>query len=337
VIGWSHCISALPRFNKPASASAADLVDLSSMPLNTRAGYFRLTTYRAFLYDRLTTLVINYLILDFVGVMMMHDPYFVFGPAYTDLGHALPPRLASLHPWALHALRSAWSFFGVLSALTAVFTLDQLVRVVLLRPLGYGVRSDLWQYPSIAGGFDSILDHGLAGFWGSWWHQTFRLAFVAPTDWLVSRGYLKPRAESTKAMGSLIAFVESGILHAGGSYTTLPQSWFWMPPVFFLLSWVGIMLQTAFTKYFQKQIAHLPHLVRRAANLAFVVLFLHFTAWPFLDDLARSAVWLLEPVPISIARALGLGHPSDHWWRWDRDHFPVWYIGKTWWETGIGL
>ncbi|KAH6634448.1 hypothetical protein B0J18DRAFT_20074 [Chaetomium sp. MPI-SDFR-AT-0129] len=47
--------------------------------------------------------------------------------------------------------------------------------------------AELWQHPALFGGFvPTVLDRGLAGFWGGYWHQTFRVGFVAPARWLLT-------------------------------------------------------------------------------------------------------------------------------------------------------
>lgn len=285
--------------------------------------------------DKIRHMAWGYLVLDFCSVFMTKDPYFVFGP---ESPHPLPSHLQSLHPAMLSLCRSSLAFFGILSALFTILSFDQLARGLLLGPAVAGARGDLWAYPSLFGSFDAVLDDGLAGFWRAWWHQSFRLAFLAPTAWLVRSGRLVRDATRTKAVGSLIAFALSGCLHAGGSFTTVPREvrW-WLPPLFFMLQPVGIAVQALFCARFGAQVERLPRVMRRTANLAFVVLWLHATQWAFIDDLGRSALWLFEPVPISPLRALGFGQPGESWWRWDRDHFPVWYWGRNLWESGIGI
>jgi hypothetical protein len=111
--------------------------------------------------------------------------------------------------------------------------------------------------------------------------------------------------------------------------------------LFFLLQAVGIVLQRALIGALQQRwpasLAKTPQLLRRVANLLFVVAWLLLTAKPLMDDFAVTGLWLLEPVPMSPLRWLGYGHPADSWWRWDRPHWPHWHVGRRWWETGMGL
>jgi len=262
---------------------------------------------------------------------MTQDPYFIFGPGSP---HALPPHLRGLHPTLLGLYRSGLAFAGILAALHAILYADQVVRCLLLRPL-LGTRAELWHYPTLFGSFALVLDRGLAGFWGAWWHQSFRAAFDAPATFLFRR---RGRRRN-RAAAALVAFALSAALHASGSITTLPTStrW-WGPAAFFLASCAGVLLQDGLCQALRPWLDRLPRWCRRAGNLAFVVLWLHLTQPPFIDDLGRSALWLFEPVPVSVVRWLGFGLPGDSWWRCDADHLPKgWHWGKHWWESGLAL
>ncbi|KAJ2980739.1 hypothetical protein NQ176_g2458 [Zarea fungicola] len=83
--------------------------------------------------------------------------------------------------------------------------------------------------------------------------------------------------------------------------------------------------------------ASLPAPLRRTGNAAFTLLWLFATAALFNDDMADMGLWLLEPVPVSVFRALGLGLPGDAIWRWDSYYFCWWHAGRHWWESGLAL
>ncbi len=121
-----------------------DLVKLNSIPVVSRVGYTRSTTYRDFLLIRGWHMAWGYLVLDFCSVAMMKDPYFIIGPEAT---FPLPSYLAALPPWLLEVYRSALFFAGVLAALFMILSFDQVVRCLVLGTTCLGVRGDLWQYP----------------------------------------------------------------------------------------------------------------------------------------------------------------------------------------------
>ncbi|KKY34551.1 hypothetical protein UCDDA912_g05505 [Diaporthe ampelina] len=332
--GWNWSIPVVPRFSKPDKPHSGSLVDLGSIPASTPQGYRRHTTRRSWIRSELGPFVAGSLVLDALSVLMMKDPYFILGPEYTDSDTPipLPPLLAALGPWQLFLCRSLLGSAGVLAAISVVMKLWQLTCAFTLRPL-LGSRAELWHYPTLFGGFThNVLDRGLAGFWGGWWHQTFRVAFAAPAAWLAG-----PGRRPGKAAAGFFAFAQSGLLHALGSASCLPPSRPWAPPVFFMLSWAGILLQSTACGAARPATRALPRWATRAGNLAFVFLWLGATQSWMLDDLARSGIWLLEPVPVSLFRALGLGAPGDHWWRWTWEELPRLHAGAHWWDSGIAL
>ena len=309
---------------------------MSTVPYSTRSGYARPTSHSSFLRNRILTITVHYLILDFLSVSMMKDPFFILGPDVPYPPTLLSPRLQSMSPTALLLYRQLWSLMGVLSAIMAVFKLSDVVQYYALGKL-FPMRGELWQYSSTFGSFTQIPDRGLSGFWGSWWHQTFRAQFVAPAQWLVRRGLVtRGRLSGVLAM-LVVSFTQSGLLHASGSITSVPATKPWRSPLFFILQVVGIATQTGIATVAGKQLSSLPKVVRRVGNLVFTVVWLHYTSTFFVNDMASAGIWLLEPVPISLFRFLGYGHPGDHWWRWDSDYFPRWYSAEHWWQSGFAL
>ncbi|KAK0618361.1 hypothetical protein B0T17DRAFT_643931 [Bombardia bombarda] len=323
-------------------------VNLDAMPTTTRAGYHRSLTYRSFLRNRLFHIAWAWLALDIWTVTARRDPYFVLGPDYTTAvpSHPLPAALSALPLPLLELVRSLFGLVGILAGLFFYMNCYQLMLCCVLGQRLLGVRADLWQHPSIFGSFDNVLDRGLGGFWSGWWHQTFRVAFVAPTAWLAghqkgSGGLLGSMPMLAKVLVLFVAFFQSGLLHAAGGYTSVPETTrVWYPMAFFLLSFVGIVVQTAVCGVFRRQIGEkVSRGWRRAGNLVFAALWLHYTRWAVIDDMSRAALWLIEPVPVSPLRlmGLGLGLPGESWWRWDMEYLPTWYRGAHWWESGIRL
>lgn len=340
--GWTTSITSIPSFKRPDKPQSRELVDLSSIPITTKTGYARHLTVRSFLLSRLRHMLVGYLTLDICLVTMRHDPYFILGP---DHGLSLPTYLISLPKPVLELYRTTLSLGIILSALYMIFALGQVAQFLLCRRFpSLGCRGDLWQYPSVFGSFTSnVLDHGLAGFWGGWWHQTFRMAFIAPTDWMVANGILPKDKHHplTQFVGSLVAFGQSSILHAAGSWTSLPkEARPWSPPLFFLASLVGVMVQMGWcSAVLGKEGREMcPRWARRGGNLVFVLVWLHLTRWAFVDDLSRGGVWLFEPVPVSVVRMLGFGEAGDDAvWRWTPDERPKFWVGRRWWESGIAI
>ncbi|KAK4088118.1 hypothetical protein Purlil1_7597 [Purpureocillium lilacinum] len=331
--GWNHSISSIPRPQIPSVVQSGEPVDLMAMPLVTGTGYKRHVSEAAFTRDRLFKLAFLYLILDFLSVFMMKDPYFILGP---DRPHDLPAHLTRLPWWLLLLYRELFSLAGFLSAIGAIFSLADLMQYWSLKVLCPS-RSALWFHSTTFGSFSQVLDRGLAGWWGAWWHQTFRQQFMGPASYLLQQGYLKKDSEMSKAIAMFISFAQSGILHAFGSMTTIPATKLWRSPAFFLLQGVGMLTQEKLARLAKSYFPEPSRAQIRVANVAFTAAWMYATAWLFTDDIASTGLWLLEPVPISPLRWMGYGHPSDHWWRWDLDQLPKWHVGKHWWDTGFAL
>lgn len=308
-------------------------VDLESMPVETKAGYRRSLTLSDFVSSRITNVIVTYLALDFLAVAMMKDPYFVLGP---DISYPLPGYLAVLPKFFLHSYRLIFSLMGVLFAIFGVLSLNDLAQYYVVSYI-IPIRGELWQHPSTMGSYTQILDRGLAGWWGAWWHQTFRMQFIAPAAWLTKKGYIQKGTLKGTVVTLLATFLGSGFLHVWGSVSSLPATKVWRAPVFFLLQAFGIVGQHALSLGARRAWPSMPRWLARACNLGSTLAWMYFTAHLFTDDMASSGIWLLEPVPFSLFRALGLGHPGDSWRRWDQYHRLTWYTAEQWWRSGITI
>ncbi|KAH6608727.1 hypothetical protein Trco_002073 [Trichoderma cornu-damae] len=332
--GWNWSIPSLPRPPIPLQISHGDKVDVDSIPRVSRSGYWRPLTRGEFVRDRLAKVAVLYLVLDFLSVYMMKDPYFILGPDHQ--GYVLPPHLRHLPPWLLRAYRQAFSLSGVYAAIEAMFGVSDLVQYWMASRF-YPSRAALWQYSSTFGSLEQILDRGLAGWWGGWWHQTFRMQFAAPATYLLREGYLNRGTQFASAAAMAISFLQSGMLHASGSFSSVPKTKPWRAPAFFFLQMTGILLQQWTSRLLGSHLPRPPRALSRTANLLFTLAWLYFTAPLFIDDCSSTGLWLVEPVPVSPLRFLGFGYEGDHWWRWDGDHLPKLYLGETWWQSGIAL
>jgi hypothetical protein len=381
--GWNFAIPSIPHPPPPAPSSITPTttsppnppvpVRLDLIPLTSRTGHARSPTHASFLRSRLLHLTLSYLTIDLLTTLIRRDPYFVLCPDYHL--HPLPQSslLTTLpHPHhTLPLLRNTAALAGIIAGLHLYSAVLQLALVFLLPPTAMGVKAELWQHPTLFGGVAaSVLGRGLAGFWGGWWHQTFRAGFVAGGRWvfLVVWGGEGLRGGRRGGGGGggvsgvvemLLAFLLSGLLHAAGGYTSVPYATGVVarrsgtPVVFFLLQAVGVgvqrglglLLRRLFVLVWRssattppiKPVAF-PRWVRRAGNLLFTLAWLHFTGWGLIDDMSRAGIWLFEPVPVSPLRMMGLGVPGEKWWRWEGGYYGFgWYKGNTWWESGLRL
>jgi hypothetical protein len=330
-IGWNWAVRSIPNPPQAEKPLSGELVKMDAIPLETRSGYRTYKTKGEFLKVKLTAAASAFVMLDFLKTVFRTDGYFVIGPAGA-LPHAA---LRAVPSWFLGLCRNLGILFAVHAALVGVFSIHDMAQYFLVSRV-FPMRGELWQYSSVFGSFTQVLDRGLAGFWGAWWHQTFRFGFSGPGNWLTRNGYVEPKTRNALLVTMFLAFFQSGLLHGCGSWTSIPQTRVWLPSVFFLLSGVGTVLQQVFCFAFSQRIATLPRFLRRLGNLTFVMLWLHFTVWGMADDLAESGIWLSEPVPISLWAAFGFGQPGESWWKPDGDSYPRWHTGKHWWDSGVG-
>ncbi|TVY44277.1 O-Mevalon transferase [Lachnellula occidentalis] len=322
--GWNWAIPILPTY--PPSVKQALGEDPS---VESRTGISRIGFKRP---DTLPRFIAGYFLLDATKTFLMKDPYFIFGPTTYDS----PPYFENLSPYALWFIRQTTTGFVLILALEMAFLTGSIIQCLLLGPKVLGLRGYAWQYSTNWGSIDNVLNKGLNGFWGSFWHQTFRFAFAAPTNFLIRNNYIEARSTAAKFFGLFFAFGISGFLHLAGSVSQLPQTYPWNSMILFLLQPIGILVQATACSYLRPSIEKLPKACRQAGNILYTLLFLFSTCWLMGDDFARGGVWLFEPVPISPLRGLGYGVEGDGWWCWG--HIGVgWYTGAHWWESGIAF
>lgn len=324
---------------------------------------FSTTSRRHLLQYILPRLILQSLALDIIKTLMHHDPYFW---GYIDSApplwlhhHLLLPHNNNtttpiLTPILLQTSRLLLSLLGILLALNTIFRLSPLLFCHLLGPQILGLRGEPFLNPADFFGnfFQQIRLHGLAGWWGGFWHQTFRFAFTCPTErflefwswsWSWWRGghhhNMEKKSFKGKMVGVIVAFGLSGALHACGSWTQLGDT----RPVrgpwsFFMLQAVGIIVQTGFAGQIKARgwRERIPSWVRGMGNFVFAMVWLYWTAPLLVDDFARGGVWLYEPLFISPLRILGFGAYDDSGWNlWSGLVF--WRSGRGWWDTGLAF
>lgn len=329
--GWNWAIAPLPPIPQAIRKELGEAVDESS-PETSPTGLRTFTTRRELIKNRVPRFILYIFLIDLFKTLAMHDPYFLFGPNTYDL----PSHLAQLSSLQLRFYRTSLTLAALLASLEAAFLLMPLLTGLLLGPSIFGQRVDPWYFPSNWGDLSNITDKGLNGLWGSWWHQTFRIAFAAPTTYLIKNKYVKARSFSAKFLALVFAFGISGWLHSWGSISMIPKTNPQDPVIFFLLQAPGILIQTILSSTLRSQLDKLPKVIRQIGNAVFTFLWLFWTAPWLIDDFARGGVWLYEPIPFSPLRGLGFGPDGkvDGFYCWE--YLGIgWHTGEHWWGSGI--
>jgi hypothetical protein len=294
-------------------------------------------TRRELLTANFKTLITGYLVLDALKTFMMHDPYF-----WGQLDRAPPayfPAWLTASPVIVHVYRMALSMFAVKWALQTIFACAPLLFAGLLGRKRIGARAEPWIFPETWGPFTAVLDRGLAGWWSSWWHQTFRFAFEQPSLKIVAALGLQKTSVPAKMMQLLFAFGLSGALHACGTYTaagdTRPLS---NSLTFFLLQAVGVAAEVMITQVVNSTGVqrYAPTWLKRILTFLYVHVWFYYTAHLLCDDFTLGGVWLFEPIPVSLFRGLGLGVKGEGWWCWE-GKVVRWHTDSRWWKSGIAL
>lgn len=280
--------------------------------------------------------ILGYFTLDLVKILIIQDPFFWNGDSDIPGPSYLPARLSTSKIF-MKSQRLLIAQLAVYWALQTIFQTASLFFVGILGSERIGVRGQSWMYPAEWGSYSTVFDRGLSGWWGNWWHQSFRFAFESPGKKLVQFLVLDPRSLSTKALQMIIAFSISGFLHANASYTSIGNTRPIRGPfLFFILQPFGIIAQMIASRALKIVgiTERVPTPVRQATNFVFVHIWFYYTAPLFVEDVAAGGQFLYEPIPFSLLRGLGLGTQENSWYCWD-GRWPRFHSGKYWWESGI--
>jgi hypothetical protein len=224
----------------------------------------------------------------------MHiDKYFI---GYIDAaGPSYLPLAVQRSSILLKSYRLLLSLSGVYFALWEIFGLGPLFFCGLLGPKLIGRHGEAWMNPpDMFGSYSNVIDRGLAGWWGGWWHQSFRSTFEAPTNYLLAVLRVDSKSNVGRTIAVFIAFLISGCLHASGSYTQLGDTDPMMGPMrFFLLQACAVLTESLLSQQLSRIVAlrDSPKLLKQAFNLVWVHIWLYFTAPLLVDDFARGGIW----------------------------------------------
>ncbi|OBT98670.1 hypothetical protein VE01_03399 [Pseudogymnoascus verrucosus] len=329
--GWNFSIPTNPALPEDVAASLGEPISESDKVLKSRTGIKCFRTRKELASYVISRFILCYLVLDLCKFQIIHDPFFRTG----DESLPAPPYLDGLPPFLITRIRRNTLVLSLVTFIQFHALLVPIIASLLLSPTVLGIRGEPWMYATTWGSPSTILDKGLGGFWSSWWHQTFRAGFTAPTNYLIRKGWLPGTGIASQLVGIAIAFIISGAMHTAGSAVQVLPTHPERQLTFFLLQLVAVTAQTSFCAALRPWIERLPVWARRTGNAVFTYLWLYATCPLFMNDMSAGGTWMYEPVMGSPLRWWGLGPKGYGWWTWA--HVEIgWYQGRHWWESGIG-
>lgn len=281
------------------------------------------------------TLICSYMCLDCIKMLMIYDPYF-WGQIQVEPPRYLPS--ISRAPVPLQLYRMLITFLAILSAIIYLSAIFHIVAFSLLSSPEYGFFGGGWLYLPPNGSINAIARRGLRGFWGEWWHQLLRRHFCSIGDAVAGFFAFNSPNDYQQATRYMVAFLLSGILHASGSYTSGGSTRPWAAFVSFALQPFGIFIEATAGRYLSlasPQIAA-SGFWRTIGHLGFTLSWLMLTFPLLIDDLARSGIWFIEPVPFSLLRWMGVSGEKDSWKCWCGSWL-TFYDGRSVWKSGFAV
>ncbi|MCJ1306952.1 hypothetical protein MMC25_000596 [Agyrium rufum] len=346
LMGWKHQVSTTP--SPPQEVlSSLDPPPPRKPPFPTKPdaapAVHPYPTRAVLLNSSVITFLFGYISLDVLKNAMMADPYFWGMPlSLSPSPPAYLPELVRSSYSLVKGYRLLISLAGINIALLTIFSLSPLIYGFILGPsiLGHW-GGEPWMFTPTYGPYSVVLEKGLAGWWGSWWHQIFRAPFSAPGKWISSKMGWPERSVQSQITVMLGAFLCSGIVHAAGSWTSWPETQpFRGPFLFFILQSLGIAINIGLWELWSWGLKKarlsrekVPRWVGKVGNFVYVHTWFYIVAPLLADDFAAMGVWLFEPIPFSIIR----GVRGEGWFVWKPSEWIGWYQGEKWWQSGIKL
>lgn len=159
----------------------------------------------------------------------------------------------------------------------------------------------LWPRPHF-GPFSAVLDSGLRGLWGTWWHQQMRHAVSEPGRCLSDRIGLG-RGIVRYGVICASAFLLSGITHMGLVPPDATDAWNLrlMIGAFFFAQPLGILMEVAVVEKILKRVealvgeTKLQRTIIRATRLCWVLLFMSFPLGFLERPFEQLGYWKIWP------------------------------------------
>lgn len=265
------------------------------------------------------------ILMDLAATYIQTDPYFFKNINITT---PFPPSTSST-PTALAILRHLPPWVVRMSALGAQICSAVNIMFILPALIGTAVNvlPDHWSphtWPLMFGPFSVIIENGLRGLWGSFWHQMTR--HMASVPGRAFNELVGISTSSTIGYVSLVtsAFLFTGILHTGlvplqplkpdfsaNEMRLYMASFFWVQVI-------GICIELLGARIFRSVSMKLPSIVRGAMVLIWTAGWLGFTLPLLAIPFRGLGYWDSYPVPVSPTQGIW----GQGWFPWSGREIP---------------
>ena len=282
----------------------------------------RTTARASFAKQALLSFIRGYIILDLACAYQTSDRYF------TDLNTTISSPLPFSEPTGLLRPRlfRACIMGTQVWALISQFIYTPCLILVSLNALHR--LPDEWSphaWPPLFGDPSVVLNRGIRGFWGQYWHQAMRVFTSAPGEAVGDLLRLKQRSLARYVLVITMAFGLSGIIHMGlvppeplyasqgvNEIRLHVAEFFWLQPVAIMFEIcamrivsLGVSLQS-FDRGVRKAL-------KMVVNLVWVVVWFNFCLPVFGEATRQLGYWRVYLVPVSLWRGLG----GQGWIAWE--------------------
>jgi hypothetical protein len=159
-----------------------------------------------------------------------------------------------------------------------------------------------WLHAPFFGSSSVVLDYGLAGCWGSYWHQQYRFDGLMCSEAIISLcpAWVRQNVGVYRFITMVNVFFLVGATHACASYTQIgPTQPFRREFLFFMVQPLGILIQKVLIAAVPDWLRDRSWLARRT-NFLYVVLWFFICGRPACDDFASGGFWasIFPPSPL---------------------------------------
>ena len=273
---------------------------------------------RAFVLDLLPALVVAQLLLPLCHQMALYEP--TIQSIYPAARTLNPPTTVSLIQYIVPAALRVPLLHGLFAYACLITGFALPAPLIVATNYLFHFPPDDWSphtLPHYFGPFSSVLDHGVAGVWGRWWHQNMRVMLSASgpalADYLglLESSDSRIHREVRYSLHVVAAFFFSGVTHTGlvPPGVAHANSLRWRIAGFFWLQAISIILERSISLLLRaRQRTMVRNDFLKPVRLVWAIIWLSLTLRLLERPFDELGWWKLWPIPVP--RSMG----ALKWW-----------------------